>query len=207
MMNAHFIVGTTCNNGCRGCLWTKRLGLMPAVSVPLPVDVRGQRVRLAGREPTLRADLAEIVGALRAAGADGIEIETNARMFAYARYVQTLRDAGVTRIAVKLFGADEAVWDSYTRVPGSYEQTVRAIDRIQRLAPRIDLVAVLVPRREPGARLEELIALARELHFRRARVELRLAKLDLTALPALAAEIRALRRQPPNGLRVDIATA
>lgn len=206
-MPAHFSVGTACNNGCRGCLWTKRLALVPVVRIPPPIDVRGQGVRLAGREPTLRTDLAEIVGGLRAAGADGVEIETNARMFAYARYVQTLRDAGLTRIAVKLFGADQAVWDSYTRVPGSYEQTIRAIDRIQRLAPRIDLVAVLVPRREPGAGLRELVDLARRLKFSRARVELRLAKLDLTALPALAAEIRALRVQPPNGLRVDINTA
>ena len=203
---AHFIVGTACNNGCRGCLWTKRLGLLPAVGIPPPAEVQGRSVRLAGREPTLRTDLAELVSALRAAGAEGVEIETNARVFVYARYLQALRDAGLTRIAVKLFGADEAVWDSHTRVPGSYEQTLRAIERIQRLAPRIELVAVLVPRREPGAGLRELVDFARGLNFRRARVELRLAKLDLTALPALAAEIRALRRQPATGLRVDVAT-
>ncbi len=68
-------------------------------------------------------------------------------------------------------------------------------------------MAVIVPRREAGARLRELVDLARGLNFRRARVELRLAKLDLTTLPLLAAEIRELRREPPNGLRVDFATA
>lgn len=204
---AHFIVGTTCNNGCRGCLWTRRLDLLPLVSIPPPVDVKGRGVRLAGREPTLRKDLAEVVGALRAAGATGIEIETNGRMFAYPRYLSSLRDAGVTRLAIKLFGCNEDVWDAHTRAPGSYKQTLRAIDVIQRLTPRIDLVAVIVPRREAGAGLRELVDFARGLKFRRARVELRLAKLDLTRLPLLDAEIRALRRQPPNGLRVDVATA
>jgi molybdenum cofactor biosynthesis enzyme MoaA len=204
---AHFIVGTACNNGCRGCLWTRRLDLLPVARIPPPIEVRGRTVRLAGREPTLRNDLAEVVGALRAAGTTGVEIETNGRMFGYPRYLHLLRDAGVTRLVVKLFGCNEEVWDAHTRVPGSYKQTRRAIDVIQRLTPRIDLVAVIVPRREAGAGLRELVDVARELNFRRARVELRLAKLDLTTLPLLAAEIRALRQQPPNGLRVDVATA
>ncbi len=204
---AHFIVGTSCNNGCRGCLWTRRLDLLPVAGMPPPVEVRGRGVRLAGREPTLRADLAEVVGALRAAGATGIEIETNGRMFAYPRYLKSLRDAGVTRLAVKLFGCNEDVWDAHTRLPGSYRQTLRGIDVIQRLTPRIDLVAVIVPRREAGAGLRELVDFARGLKFQRARVELRLAKLDLTTLPVLAADVHALRSQPPNGMRVDVATA
>ena len=204
---AHFIVGSSCNNGCRGCLWTRRLGLLPVARVPPPAEVRGRSVRLAGREPTLRKDLAEVVGALRTAGATGIEIETNGRMLGYPRYLQSLRDAGVTRIVVKLFGCNEAVWDAHTRVPGSYEQTLRAIDLIQRRTPQIDLVAVIVPRREAGAGLRELVDFASSLKFRRARIELRLAKLDLTTLPSVAADVRALRRQPPNGLRLDVLTA
>ena len=207
MTGAHFIVGTTCNNGCRGCLWTRRLDLLPVASIQPPAEVHGRSVRLAGREPTLRKDLAEVVGALRTAGTTGIEIETNGRMFGYPRYLQSLRDAGVTRLVVKLFGCNEAVWDAHTRVPGSYEQTLRAIDLIQRRAPRIDLVAVIVPRREAGAGLRELVDFAGTLKFRRARIELRLAKLDLTTLPALAADVRALRRQPPNGLRLDVSRA
>jgi molybdenum cofactor biosynthesis enzyme MoaA len=204
---AHFIVGTGCNKGCRGCLWTRRLDGLPVASVPPPVEVAGRSVRLAGREPTLRSDLAEVVAALRSAGTTGTEIETNGRMFGYPRYLQSLRDAGVTRLAVKLFGCNEGVWDAHTRAPGSFKQTLRAIDVIQRLTPRIDLVAVIVPRRDAGAGLREMVDFARELNFKRARLELRLAKLDLTTLPSLAAEISALRQHPPNGLRLDVGTA
>lgn len=205
MSATHFIVGDKCNNGCRGCLWTRRLDFLPLIDLPLPRDVRGTGVRLAGREPTMRKDLADIVRALRAAGASGVEVETNGRGLAFAGVVQSLREAGVTRMAVKLFANNEAAWEAHTRVPGSYAQTMRGIAVTRRLAPRIDLVAVVVPRREPGTRLRELVDFAREQGFTQARVELRLAKLDLAALPELAKEVRALREHAPAGMRVDFA--
>ena len=204
MSAVHFIVGDACNNGCRGCLWTRRLDVLTPIRIPPTEDVRGRGVRLAGREPTLRPDLEDVVRALRDAGAAGIELETNGRMLAYPRYVRSLRDAGVTRLAIKLFGCEEALWDAHTRVPGSYSQTLRGITTTRQLAPRIDLVAVLVPRREAGAGLHELVDFARALGFAQARVELRLAKLDLTSLGPLAGDVRALRERPPAGMRVDI---
>ena len=206
MSGAHFVVGDPCNNGCRGCLWTRRLEFRPLASIPPAEDVRGRGVRLAGREPTLRADLAEVVRALDAAGATSIEVETNGRMLAYPSYVKALRDSGVTRLAIKLFAREEAAWDAHTRVPGSCAQTLRGIEVARRIAPKIDLVAVLVPRRGAGTGLRELVDFARELGFERARVELRVAKLDLSALPQLAAQVRALRDDPPPGMRIDIAT-
>ena len=207
MSTTHFIVGDTCNNGCRGCLWTRRLDFLPLINLPLAEDVRGHGVRLAGREPMMRKDLTEIVRSLRAAGASGVEIETNGRGLAFAGSVQSLREAGVTRIAIKLFSSDEAAWEAHTRAPGSYAQTLRGITVTRKLAPRIDLVAVLVPRRAAGAGLGELVAFARQLGFTQARVELRLAKLDLATLSAIAADVRALRQHPPAGMRVDVATA
>jgi hypothetical protein len=50
--------------------------------------------------------------------------------------------------------------------------------------------------------LREPVRFSRQLGFERARVELPLAKLDLTALQPLASEVRALREHP----RVDVAT-
>ncbi len=205
MSTTHFIVGDTCNNGCRGCIWTRRLEFLPLINLPLP-DVRGRGVRIAGREPLMRTDLVDLVRALHEAGATGVEIETNGRGLAVASSVQALRDAGVTRIAIKLFASEATSWDTHTRVPGSYAQTLRGIATTRRLAPRVDLVAVLVPRREEGAGLRDLLELARRLGFSQARIELRLAKLDLAALPALAADVRALRKRPPAGMRVEVAT-
>ena len=206
MSAVHFLVGRACNNGCRGCLWTRVLEQRQPVAIPFSENVQGRRVRLAGREPTMRTDLAALVGALVAAGASGIEIETNGRMLAYPGYVRSLCDAGVTRLMIKLFGRDEASWDEHTRLPGSFTQTLRGIEIVRRVAPRIELVALAVPRRTAGASLQDLVALARELAFQRVRVELRLAKLDLANLPQLAEEIRALRAGPPAGIQVDVST-
>jgi len=207
MSATHFIVGETCNNGCRGCLWTRRLDFLPLVSLPFAENVRGRGVRLAGREPLMRRGLAEVVRAVRAAGATGVEIETNGRGLAFAGSVKELRDAGVSRIAIKLFASEQAAWEAHTRVPGSYAQTLRGIAVTRRIAPRIDLVAVLVPRRDAGAELHDLVELARRLGFTLVRVELRLAKLDLATLPTLAADLRKLREHPPKGMRIDVATA
>lgn len=207
MSAVHFIVGYACNNGCRGCLWSRRLDLRPLVQLPLAEDVTGRSVRLAGREPTLRSDLADVVRALSAAGATGVEVETNGRALVLPAYVQSLHAAGVTRLAIKLFGCNEAAWDAHTRVAGSFKQTLRGIAVTRCVAPRIDLVAVIVPRRDADAGLRPLVHFAHQLGFKQARVELRLAKLDLTALQPVAAEVRALRRNPPAGMRVDVATA
>ncbi len=206
MSALHFVVERGCNNGCRGCLWTRAFDILPGVGVSAPETVRGRGIRLAGREPTLRADLREVVSGLIAAGATGVEIETNGRMLGYPKYVAALRDAGVTRLVIKLFGRDAASWEAHTRVPGSFAQTVRGIEITRRVAPRIDLVALAVPRRVPGAGVHDLVACARELGFRRVRVELRVAKLDLTALPALATEVRQLRDHPPAGMQIDVST-
>jgi molybdenum cofactor biosynthesis enzyme MoaA len=206
MSSAHFIVGSACNNGCRGCLWTRRLELLTTVRLPPPEDVRGRGVRLAGREPTLRQDLGDIVRGLCAAGATSVEVETNGRMLGYPVYVRALRDAGVTRLAIKVFARDEATWDAHTRVPGSCAQTLRGIDVTRRVAPRMERIAVLVPRREAGAGVGELVDFARQLGFAHARVELRLARLDLAALPDLAADVRALRAHPPAGMHIDFTT-
>jgi molybdenum cofactor biosynthesis enzyme MoaA len=188
-------------------LWTRRLEFLPLIGLPLAEDVRGRGVRLAGREPMMRRDLVDVVRAVRTAGATGVEIETNGRGLAFAGSVKQLRDAGVTRVAIKLFAREQAAWDAHTRVPGSYAQTLRGIDVTRQVAPQIDLVAVLVPRREASAGLRDLVELARQLRFEQARVELRLAKLDLTALSDLAADVRAVREHPPAGMRIEVTTA
>ena len=205
MSTAHFIVGNTCNNGCRGCLWVRRLELLTPVTLPPPAEVRGRGVRLAGREPTMRSDITEVVRALHEAGAAGIELETNGRALCYPAYVKKLRDAGVTRLAVKLFGRDEAAWEAHTRAKGSFDQTLRGIETVRRVAPRVQLIALIVPRRDAGAGLAEMVEFARGLGFEQARVDLRLAKLDLGALRPLAAEVRRLRDNPPTGMRVDVS--
>lgn len=207
MSALHYFVERTCNNGCRGCLWPRMFDSRQVIGTPSAEDIDGRGVRLAGREPTLRADLPQVVTALIAAGAPSVEIETNGRMLSYPSYVRALREAGVTRFVIKLFGCDQSSWEAHTRAPGSFLQTLRGIEVARRMAPKIDLVALVVPRRDPSTGMRQLVQFARERGFRRIRVELRLAKLDLTALPTLADDIRQLRSQLPADTQLNVSTA
>lgn len=195
-------VGTVCNNGCRGCLWTRRLAFARHVDDNQPHQ---GSIRLAGREPTARPDLCDVIRSLHVRGATHVEVETNGRLLTYPRVVQQLREAGLGRLSIKLFANAAPVWDAHTRVPESFAQTMHGIEVVRREAPAVELCAILVPRRERGASLSELVEFAARLGFRAARVEMRLVKLDLTRLPELAAETRALRHSPPAGIQLEWA--
>jgi hypothetical protein len=191
--------GRDCNNGCRGCIWTRRV--FERSDSGWPVEVRGGTARLAGREPSLLGDLPGEVRSLRAAGAARVQIETNARRLADEAYLSTLLEAGIDLVAVKLFGSNAASWDSHTRVQGSFAQTLRGLTLLHQRAPALEKEAVLVPRRDPGAGLDALLGLADRLGFRRIRVALRLAKQDLRELPALERGISRLQ-SGPSGHRI-----
>jgi hypothetical protein len=185
-------VGRACNNGCDPCVWSRRLDFKTVATLPFDPQVRGKRVRLAGREPTVRDDLPKLVAALRVAGAARVEIETNGRRFVYPRYVRALDAAGLDGVSVKLFGADREAWDARTQVEGSFAQTIEGIAAIARDAPRIRVTAVVHPGRARGTRLDELVQLAASLGMTHVHVVLRLASQDLLALDALAALLATL---------------
>jgi hypothetical protein len=185
-------VGRACNNGCDPCVWSRRLEFKSVATLPVDPLVRGKRVRLAGREPTVRDDLPKLVAALRVAGAARGEIETNGRRFVYPRYVRALDAAGLDGVSVKLFGADREAWDARTQVEGSFAQTLEGIAAIARDAPRIRVTAVVHPGRARGTRLDELVQLAASLGMTHVHVVLRLVSQDLLALDALAALLATL---------------
>jgi hypothetical protein len=187
-------VGGGCNNGCVACVWTRRLDFSEPITLPLAADVAGKRVVLAGREPTLRADLPELMAALKAAGAAAIELETNGRRLTTPRYIRSLMDAGLSEITVKLFATTPEAWDRHTEATGSFFETLRALALVTLAAPSVALRALVVPGVEPGTRLGELLAFASDLGIPSVRVALRLAKLDLLGLERLAAEVQSTPR-------------
>jgi hypothetical protein len=194
-------VGTDCNNGCVACVWTRRLDFSDPITLPLVADVAGKRVVLAGREPTQRADLPELIAALKAAGAAVIELETNARRLTTPRYIRALVDAGLDEVTVKLFATTPEGWDQHTEAPGSFFQSLRALALVSLAAPGLAIRGLVVPGVEPGTRLSELLAFASELGIPSVRVSLRLAKLDLLGLERLAAELQGVPRNV--GVRVN----
>ena len=189
-------VGTECNNGCDPCVWARRLESRKHARMPLEVSVEGKVVQLAGREPTLLGDLPALVRGLRDAGAVRVDLDTNGRRLVYPGYVRSLDAAGLDAVAVKVFGVDATSWDGHTRVPGSFAQALEAMATICHFAPGITLTGLIVPGREPGTRLQELVDFARSLGLTRLRVMVRIAVQDLLALDSLQAALASLLAAP-----------
>ncbi len=90
---------------------------------PLSDDV----VSLAGGEPTLHPDLLSIVRRCAAGGA-AVTLFTNGLRLVDAEYAADVVAAGVTRFEIALFGSTAESHEAVTRRPGSFEQTMLALD-------------------------------------------------------------------------------
>jgi GTP 3',8-cyclase len=89
------------------------------------IDAGFRKFRLTGGEPTLRADLIEIVERVaRVPGVEGLALTTNALML--PELARPLKDAGLTRINVHLDSLDPATVERQMRW-GSFERIWRGI--------------------------------------------------------------------------------
>jgi MoaA/NifB/PqqE/SkfB family radical SAM enzyme len=120
-----------CNNACIFCAQGKLREATASDDAAAAVEAAaaalrpGEAVALVGGEPTLDERLPSFVGALDAAGAGRILVQTNGRRLAYRSYARRLREASA-RLAldVSLAGSTEPMHDYHTGTPGSFKQTV-----------------------------------------------------------------------------------
>lgn len=99
----------------------------------------GDRVMIAGGEPTLHPGLSDILRMVSGGGAD-VVLFTNGIALADEARARSVLAAGVTSIQIALFGSTAARHDAVTCRPDSFETSIAAINTLCRL------------RDEPGAR-------------------------------------------------------
>ena len=121
-------------------------------------------VWLAGGEPTLRADLPELI-AIAARGGRDVGLVTDGLALARAAVVETLVDAGLSRVRATLHAARADAHDWLVGKKGATRQVVRALgalrDVSRRRGLRYELSAVVT--RPTAAHLDDLVALASEV--------------------------------------------
>ncbi len=121
-----------CNNDCAHCYnarernfpelsteqWFKILDQLWELGVP--------HIVFTGGEATLRDDLPELI---RHAESNGqiTGLNTNARRFSNAKYVQQLVDAGLDHVQVTVESCDEQVHDEMMRAKGAFKQTIAGV--------------------------------------------------------------------------------
>lgn len=114
---------------------------------------------LAGGEPTLRADLPELVRALRPRG-----LVSDALPFAREGALDPLLDAGLERVRVILHAARADAHDFLVGRAGAAKLAVRAIGRLSARAVRVEIVATIT--RSTLPLLPELVEAAATLGVR-----------------------------------------
>jgi MoaA/NifB/PqqE/SkfB family radical SAM enzyme len=108
----------------------------------------GDRVMLAGGEPTLHRELFPIVQLLGGNCGD-VTLFTNGLRLSDPGFARDAVRAGITRFEIALFGASADRHDAVTRLPGSFERTLTGLNVLAALRTEADFaieVRLLVSR-------------------------------------------------------------
>lgn len=137
-----------CNQNCTYCnarrpadepAWVQASAVKARIAKAL--DAGAQEVVLTGGEPTLRRDLASLVGVVRSAKARAV-LETNATEID-SDYARRLQGEGLDAALVNLAG--DGPWlDAITRDVGGFERTCRGIDQLRAHGIQVHVKAALV---------------------------------------------------------------
>jgi len=152
-----------CNNHCLFCAVGNRSSVeasAPSVRRALhDYHAQGYRaVDFDGGEPTLHADLLELIRAARSLGYERVHVTSNGRRLCYAAYAQRLLAARPTTLLVSLHGADAVTHEALVGVPGAFAQTLDGIAHALRFATSDQEVGVNVTVTRENA--TQLVALA-----------------------------------------------
>lgn len=170
-VSPYIYVGYHCNNNCVFCSeadeYLERLENKSLAKIKkeiLRVRKEFDFVNFMGREPTLRADLFEILDFAVKKGFRQVGVTTNGRMLAYPDFAKKLLDTGVRQIGISLSGASPSTHDAQTMVPGSFEQTVRGIYNVSKLKKKdVSLLVNLNVDRRNYRELKRMIELLLKL--------------------------------------------
>jgi len=90
------------------------------------------RALIVGTEPLEYENLPTIIQKAKTAGYEEIEIQTHGEKFASAAFCKTMKKAGLTGVRMGIYGHNAKLHDAVTRVPGSFERAVKAIDNLKK---------------------------------------------------------------------------
>ncbi|PIS46708.1 MAG: hypothetical protein COT17_07150 [Elusimicrobia bacterium CG08_land_8_20_14_0_20_51_18] len=166
-VSPYIYAGYYCNNNCVFCSeadeYLERLENKSFAEIKkeiLRVRKEFDFVNFMGREPTLRKDLFDILKFAEKCGFRQVGVTTNGRMLAYPDFAAELLATGVKQIGISLSGASASTHDRQTRVPGSFEQTVKGIYNVLKLKKKgVSLLVNLNVNRGNYRELKKMIEL------------------------------------------------
>lgn len=158
-------IGCKCNQNCLNCIFNNR---------KMEVDVdkikrefkSSSHVLIAGREPAMLKEIAELIKFIKNKGAKKISILTNGRILCYKNYAKILHMVGVSEFIIKIFSHKREVHNKITRTNNSFEESLQAIKNLknqENATGKKDLISLLVPICRSNLNdIREIIKFARE---------------------------------------------
>jgi len=148
MKKADIKTGFLCNNNCKFCVQgdKKHLGNKSTEEIKKILREAAkdcQIVVFTGGEPTIRADIIELVEYAKKLKFKVIQIQSNGRMFVYKDFCKKIIKAGANEFALALHGHIPQLHDYLTSVKGSFEQTVQGIKNLKSLGQRVIMNTVI----------------------------------------------------------------
>lgn len=138
-------LGYRCNARCSFCYYQNLLDT-PVSQEPTTARLRARlgtlraegatEVEFTGGEPTIRPDLRDLVLYAKDLGFTNVSVVSNGLRLANDQYAAGLVDAGVNDFLFSVHGPDANVHDALTRIPGSFNNIMRAIANAKALGAR-----------------------------------------------------------------------
>src|ERR1700723_1589045 len=128
--NVHIDLTYRCNERCVHCYLDHHdYGEMTTREVKNVLDQLAEAGALfltfSGGEIFLRPDLFELIAYGRGLNFD-VSLKTNALLIDESR-ARRLRELGIRKIQISIYSADAAIHDAITKVPGSLDRSLRAV--------------------------------------------------------------------------------
>jgi glycosyltransferase involved in cell wall biosynthesis len=157
-----------CNNNCMQCIQAEGI-VYPGSAATLAQDIavvpRDWKIIISGMEPTLSRELFALVAVL-----DGhtLELETNGRALSYRSFCSDCIRHGIHDFLVHVFGDTRDLHDRATRVPGSFDQTLRGIGNLRKLGQGVGVRICITDENAP-------LVMSMVSHYRKMGLPLQLA--------------------------------
>lgn len=144
-------LNSSCNNSCVYCYipeenrFEKSRGNKDYFKQEL-INFRNKDVKcvdFTGGEPTLYPYLFELVMFSKKLGYENRTLVTNGRLLAYKDYCSRVIKNGINKVILPLHGPNREIAEAITRSPGSFKQTISAIENIKNLGIELGITIVV----------------------------------------------------------------
>jgi len=171
-------LGIVCNNNCRFC-YQRNLRKVRDYPKKMPfleikrklkwgIDNGYVHVGFEGGEPTVRADIVDIISLAKSLGYRRISITTNGRRLASPEFARSMVEAGLNGVGFSIHGPDATTHNAHTMRNRSFEQAMAGIKNILALTARkrIDLNIFTVVTRKNADKLTDIAIMFRKMGIR-----------------------------------------